>query len=176
MMNKQKPEDTMTALARCWAWRTCGKDNCNEDRDCPYYNRTSKYSDCQKLLLEDIRFLLFKKDAEYRELWEERCRIYEDLQGWKAECKKYQDAWKEKDAEVDRLKCSVNRLKKYDEERDIRLHARLTETARTDAITEVLDKAIDEAVCKDNGDGTERLFISIEKLKKIAKEMKGEAR
>lgn len=42
--------------------------------------------------------------------------------------------------EIERLKSKVNRLEKYDEERDIRLHARLTETARTEAIKEFAER------------------------------------
>ena len=38
-------------------------------------------------------------------------------------------------------------------------------------VEKLLDCAIDNAVCKDNGDGTERLFIYIPKLREIAKEM-----
>jgi hypothetical protein len=44
-------------------------------------------------------------------------------------------------------------------------------------IDEVIDKFIERAIdlgeCKGNGDGTERLFVSIENLRKIAGEMKG---
>lgn len=48
---------------------------------------------------------------------------------------------REKDAEIERLQGQVNRLKKYDEERDIRLHARLTKTARAEAVSECIEKA-----------------------------------
>lgn len=43
-------------------------------------------------------------------------------------------------AEIDRLKSKVNRLKQYDEARDIRLHARLTDTARAEAIKEFTER------------------------------------
>jgi hypothetical protein len=42
---------------------------------------------------------------------------------------------------------------------------------RAGTVRKLLDRAIDNAVCKDNGDGTERLFIFIPKLRQIAKEM-----
>ena len=38
------------------------------------------------------------------------------------------------------------------------------------ALKEIIDRAIDKAVCKDRGDGTERLFISIADLRAIANE------
>lgn len=41
---------------------------------------------------------------------------------------------------INRQKAEINRLKKYDEERDIRLHARLTATARAEAIKEFAEK------------------------------------
>ena len=42
--------------------------------------------------------------------------------------------------EIERLESKVNRLKQYDEERDIRLHARLTETARAESIKEFAER------------------------------------
>lgn len=42
-----------------------------------------------------------------------------------------------------------------------------------DDLEELLSRAIDVSVPKDNGDGTERLFISIPQLGKIVKEMMG---
>lgn len=44
--------------------------------------------------------------------------------------------------------------------------------AREAAAEKIIDMAIDFAVCKDNGDGTERLFVSTENLRKIAERMK----
>ena len=43
-------------------------------------------------------------------------------------------------AEIKRLQSQVNRFKKYDEERDIRLHARLIATAKAEAIKEFADR------------------------------------
>ena len=40
-------------------------------------------------------------------------------------------------AEVERLQSQVNRLKKYDEERDIRLHARLIANAKSEVAREI---------------------------------------
>jgi hypothetical protein len=50
------------------------------------------------------------------------------------------DLIKRQKAEIERLESKVNRLKQYDEERDIRLHARLTATARTEAIKEFAER------------------------------------
>ena len=41
-----------------------------------------------------------------------------------------------------------------------------------DDYKKLIDMAIDVAVCKDNGDGTERLFVSIKNLRKIIEGMK----
>lgn len=46
---------------------------------------------------------------------------------------------------------------------------------QSDVINEFIKRAIDSGVCKDNGDGTERLFVSIENLRKIAREIKGDS-
>lgn len=43
-------------------------------------------------------------------------------------------------AEISKLKGQVNRLKQYDEERDIRLHARLSATAKAEGIKEFAEK------------------------------------
>ena len=88
---------------------------------------------------------------------------------------------REKDAEIERLKSHINRLKKYDEERDIRLHARLTEKARADAITEVLNRITSNkyVVSKIHYVEDEAPTITYQltnwQLAKIAKEMKGES-
>lgn len=42
--------------------------------------------------------------------------------------------------EISKLKGQVNRLKQYDEERDIRLHARLSATAKAEGIKEFAEK------------------------------------
>lgn len=42
---------------------------------------------------------------------------------------------------------------------------------KADTVEKLLECAIENAVCKDNDDGTERLFISIPKLREIAKQM-----
>lgn len=76
------------------------------------------------------------------------------------------------------LKCQVNRLKKYDEERDIRLHARLTETARAEAITEFVER-VKEKIHKsvyqywNEGDGGYYLAEDVDDdIDQIAKEMR----
>lgn len=42
-------------------------------------------------------------------------------------------------SEVERLQSQVNRLKKYDEERDIALHARLISNAKTEVASEIFE-------------------------------------
>ena len=43
-------------------------------------------------------------------------------------------------SEVERLQCQVNRLKKYDEERDIALHARLIANAKAEVAREIFEE------------------------------------
>lgn len=50
---------------------------------------------------------------------------------------------------INRQKAKIERLKRYDEARDIRLHARLTETARTEAIKEFAERLCDGRVSND---------------------------
>lgn len=55
----------------------------------------------------------------------------------------YQDALdliNRQQAEIERLQYQVNRLKKYDEKRDIELHSRLIATARAEAIKEFAEQ------------------------------------
>lgn len=47
---------------------------------------------------------------------------------------------KRQQAEIKKLRCKVERLKKYDEERDIRLHAKLIRTARDEAIKDFAER------------------------------------
>lgn len=45
--------------------------------------------------------------------------------------------------------------------------------ARAAAINKFINLLIDVAVCKDNGDGTESLYVSIAKARQVSKEMVG---
>jgi hypothetical protein len=47
--------------------------------------------------------------------------------------------------EIERLQSKVNRLKQYDEERDIRLHARLIATAKSEAYKEFSERLLRKA-------------------------------
>lgn len=46
---------------------------------------------------------------------------------------------------INRQKAEIERLRKYDEERDIRLHARLKENARAEAIKEFAERLKEQA-------------------------------
>lgn len=67
-------------------------------------------------------------------------------------------------AEVARLQSQVNRLKKYDEERDIALHARLIANTRQEVAREIFEE-IEEYTTSWCGD----YLISIEKLAELKK-------
>ena len=99
-MNEIKPEDVMRALEHCANYKR-QEVSCI---GCPLYGK------CDVNTLEGLALsLLREKDAERKELWEERCRIYESMREWEEECKKYRDALREKDAEIERLEKEVER-------------------------------------------------------------------
>lgn len=68
-------------------------------------------------------------------------------------------AYKKLSEENERLKRHVNRLKKYDEERDIALHARLIRESKADTVREVQDKAKAKAFPED-GCGNECIYMT----------------
>lgn len=67
---------------------------------------------------------------------------------------------------INRQKSEIERLKRYDEERDIRLHARLTETARVEAIKEFAERLKQTRV---DFDGIE--MVAVGNIDTITKEM-----
>lgn len=71
---------------------------------------------------------------------------------------------------------TVERMKKHDEERDIRLHARLTETARAEAIKEFAERLKDkvDAPVLIEGKYIDRVIDIIDKLVKEMTEQRKE--
>ena len=67
---------------------------------------------------------------------------------------------------IQRLKSQVNRLKKYDEERDIALHARLIATAHADAV-----RVFAEMVLNLFPDDKSYAIISRTTIKRLVQEM-----
>ena len=85
--------------------------------------------------------------------------------------------------EIERLKNQVNRLKKYDERRDIALHSRLIAEARAEAIKEFAERLKEEllyCVTVIEGDGAIVTNLGYEKedvnetIDNLIKEMVGE--
>lgn len=142
-MNEMKPEDVMRALEchyKEWHIPTDGMRHCD---DCPY----NSVNNCSVELVKDALDLLCERDAERKELWEERCRIYESMREWEEECKKYRDELREKDAEIERLKEENEGLSAEleAEEKDFQTLTKMYKTARADAITEFAER-LKEAV------------------------------
>lgn len=77
-------------------------------------------------------------------------------------------------AEINKLTYQVNRLKKYDEERDIRLHARLTATAKAEVIKEFAERLKEKSEYIDTDEFWCDL-VTTEDIDNLAKEMVGEA-
>jgi len=171
-MNELKPEDVMKALECCTTDAITLGVPC---RNCPYnecnivggQSKRQTSGTCRSWLMKDALALLREKDAQYKELWEERMRIYRDLQEWKAECKKYQDAWGEKDAEIERLKGALKAEERHNE-LTMECAKKALANARSEAITEFAER-LKKAIYSTSWDGD--MFAII---RKIAKEMKGE--
>lgn len=109
-------------LMKCPA---CYKDGCI------YFDRADSYDEYSvyKELTKDALALINRQKAMIESLNAIHADALESL-------RLAAEANKDMQAEIKRLQSQVNRLKQYDEERDIRLHARLTANARADGITE----------------------------------------
>ena len=68
----------------------------------------------------------------------------------------------------------INRLKKYDEERDIRLHARLSATAKEEGIKEFAErlKRYATSICSGHGMSSDVVYVGY--INEVVKEMTGE--
>ncbi|MBQ4572119.1 MAG: hypothetical protein IJA80_02425 [Clostridia bacterium] len=75
------------------------------------------------------------------------------------------------DEEINKLKYQVNRLKQYDEKRDIDLHSRLKAEARAEAIKEVLDE-ITEILHEAEMHGNYEPSLTIEIINDIKEKMR----
>ena len=170
-MNEMKPEDVMRALECCEQHGKC--------KECPLKDKG--IHGCMFYLMHRVIILLREKDAARKELWEERMRIYNDLQEWKEECKKYQDACREKDAEIEKLKKGQENVSAvcksamehydslYEQAKDI-----LKAAARDEAITEfsLRLKSCEFYEVADECDGMQYIDFC-DWVDQIAKEMKG---
>ena len=67
-----------------------------------------------------------------------------------------------------RLQCHVNRLKKYDEERDIALHARLISETRANTVREMAKRL---KGCREKVDGLAFRLVSFDTIDRIKEEM-----
>jgi hypothetical protein len=137
-MNELKPEDVMRALECC---QSVTPLDC---RKCPYKDQTTpEYKSCCNLLVSDALALLREKDAAHKELWEERMRIYQDLQEYKAECKKLLEEFNklidEKDAEIERLQGALKAEERHNE-LTMECAKKALANARSEAITEFAER------------------------------------
>ena len=82
----------------------------------------------------------------------------------------YEQRIKELAEKNERLQCHVNRLKKYDEERDIALHARLIAETKADTVREFAVRLIKHFDKAEAFTEMETDFLALE-IDQIAKEM-----
>lgn len=78
------------------------------------------------------------------------------------------DLIKRQQSEIERLKYQVNRLKNYDERRDIDLHSRLIANARAEAIKEFAERLKEKIYIKKD------INFYGKKINNLVKEMVGE--
>ena len=73
----------------------------------------------------------------------------------------------------ERLQCHINRLKKYDEERDIALHARLIAEAKADTVRKLQERLKSKLndCCRYIWNNREYFIVGEELIDQIAKEM-----
>lgn len=135
------------------ALEICAKSECwgdCEDMGCPaamkhgchFYLRTDEDYEgvIQTEMLKDALDLINRQKAEIERLNAAHADMTESL-------RLAAEANKDMQAEIERLESNlkfvrgtVKRLQEYDEERDVRLHARLTANARTEAIKEFAER------------------------------------
>ena len=76
-------------------------------------------------------------------------------------------------AEIKRLQSQVNRLKKYDAERDIRLHARLIATAKSEAIKEFAKRLKEKSYKTIRNYGLTKDVVEVCDIDNLVEEMAG---
>lgn len=132
------------------ALEVCGKDEPCET--CPakgkFYN--DEFRCCGNLMIIAID-LLNRKNAEIEDL-KNQLSIFKKL--------------------LDKAEARIHMYKHYDEERDIRLHSRLTETARAEAIKEFAERVnnLIDMCFYDLGDFDDNMSMKTD-VDQIAKEM-----
>ena len=153
MKNKFTDEEVIKALECCVnaeTKRDCEVGGCPAltEHGCYFYLRTNRVDEnalCIELLNEGIN-LINRQKAEIESLK----KILHELK-MEAEM-----VYKQRDS----LKNQVNLLKKYDAERDIKLHARLTANARTEAIKEFAER-LKKEIKTDYINGTREHSLSV---------------
>ena len=152
-------------------WRTTMTDNeiikalecCNRNGSCskcPYDRaRFEAERDCASEMTADALDLINRLKEENNALISAQETLQKHIE--------------KQNAENERLQCQVNRLKKYDEERDIRLHARLIATARTEAIKEFAERLKGKTYPFPCAIGVEHA-VTIRAIDDLVKEMVGD--
>lgn len=74
-------------------------------------------------------------------------------------------------AEIEKLQNQAKRLKQYDEERDIRLHERLTEKAKAEGIKEFWGKLKEKQFYEYIGEGWEGYLVGVDDGDNLLKKM-----
>ncbi len=122
------------------------------------------------------------KRKEKIKVWDILCKVLDLINRLQADCENYkqvaeyqQSVTMDRGFEIKRLQEKVNRLKQYDEERDIRLHARLIAEAKAEAYKECIEK-VKEKANKSNWFCNESMVqrnytITEEKLNNLLKEL-----
>lgn len=110
------------------ALECCSSDSKKSCKKCPY---VTVKGFCYNKLEKDVLDLINQQQTNYESL---KVQEEKEHQHCKNVCEpKYK-------AEIENLKNQVNRLKRYDEKRDIELHSRLMANSRVEGIKEFIEE------------------------------------
>lgn len=115
------------------------------ESDCRHCKLKDKNDKCQKFLYSDVLGLIDENNrqkAKIKALQMDNKQLETDNFNANMNCEHLQ-------AEIGKLKYQVNRLKEYDEKRDIALHSRLIATSRDEAVKEFAERLCADRVSND---------------------------
>ena len=119
--------EIIKALEYCYG-HNAGDAPCG---DCPRFNHPDGCVHAR-----DAIDIINRQKAEISELQHRNSELEIELKAMRGAANSYKAEVERLEGNLKFVRGTVERMKKYDEERDIRLHARLTETARAEAIKE----------------------------------------
>lgn len=125
-----------------------------------------KVTENEILALVESQDLINRQEAENKEIWEERNRIYENLKDTKTELRAYREAYKNAQAEIERKTTQLDRLEIYMDE----LVRQRLNSAKSEVIKELAERVNQcKEINPDSMDG--ELIIYAQDFDNLAKEL-----